>query len=243
MAERPDHEQRDVDRRPPRVATAPSPRDARSMSSQPGAATLSAVDPAADDAIRAALQAVAEPGSFFTGAERVAIAATARRSRGLTASGPDLPPLLAEHATRVATDAISIRPSHLAAWEADGRAILAYVELVAVVALITSIDAYRVGLGTDLDALPAPASGRPEPVVAEAAATTNAWVPTVGVAVAPTALSALPDEKATKDRLGKAWYLTDQLIHSYDVEPGRELSRSQMELVAARTSWLNECFF
>ena len=65
----------------------------------------------------------------------------------------------------------------------------------------------------------------------------------MGIALAPTALSALPRENAAKAALGAAWYITDKVIHQYDVEPGRELTRPQMELVAARTSWLNECFF
>ena len=111
------------------------------------------------------------------------------------------------------------------------------------VAVITSIDSYRIGIGAQLDPLPDPSPGEPVPVVHERAAKLNAWVPTVGVALAPTALSALPNEKATKDGLGKVWYLTDEFVHKYDVEPGRELTRPQMELVASRTSWLNECFF
>ncbi len=212
------------------------------MTTQPGTA-LALEDPAAEEAVRAALQAIAGPGSFFTGEERLAIAAHVRLARGLAPAAPPLSAILAETAARVAVEAITVRPEHLAAWEADGRDILAYVELVAVTSLITSIDSYRVGLGVDLDPLPAPIAGDPTPVVHEDAAKLNAWVPTVGVALAPTALSALPDEKAAKDRLGKVWYLTDEFVHKYDVEPGRELTRPQLELVASRTSWLNECFF
>ncbi|MEM7272624.1 MAG: hypothetical protein AAF547_06040 [Actinomycetota bacterium] len=202
-----------------------------------------AEDPVADAAIRTALASLVSPGSFFTGAERAAIATHARLARGLATSAPELPPVVAEAAARVAADAISTRPSHIAAWEADGRDVVAYVELVAVTALICSIDSYRIGLGVPLDQLPDPVPGDPVPAVAEEARKTNAWVPTVGVALAPTAMSALPNETATKAAVSKEWYLTDQVVHQYAVEPGRELSRPQMELVAARTSWLNECFF
>ena len=80
-------------------------------------------------------------------------------------------------------------------------------------------------------------------MIGDGAKKMNAWLPTVGIALAPTALSALPNEKANKDALNKPLYLADDVIHKYDVEPGRELTRPQMELVAARTSWLNECFF
>lgn len=200
-------------------------------------------DPDAEEAIEAALAAIAAPGSFFTGAERLAMAAHARTVRGLAEADADLPPIVADTAARVAADAIATRPSHIEAWCDDGRDVVAYVELVSVVSQVCGIDSYRVGLGTGLDPLPDPVPGEPVPEVAEGAAKMNAWVPTVGIALAPTALSALPRENAAKAALGAAWYITDKVIHQYDVEPGRELTRPQMELVAARTSWLNECFF
>lgn len=211
-----------------------------STASQP---TLAAPDQAADAAIADALTNLASAGSFFTGAERLALAQQARFARGLDATAPDLPPLVAESASRVAVEAMHSRSEHVAAWEADGREVLAFVEMVAVVAQISSIDSYRIGLGVDLDPLPAPVPGDPVLAVDERAVTSNAWVPTVGVALAPTAISALPDEKAIKNAVSKEWYLTDEFVHKYDVEPGRELSRAQMELVASRTSYLNECFF
>lgn len=200
-------------------------------------------DERADQVIEAAIGAIASPGSFFAGPERLAMAAHARGARGLTRTSSDLPPVVADTAARVAADAMATRQSHIETWVRDGRDVLAYVELVSVVAQIAGIDSYRVGLGADLDPLPDPVDGAPAPEVAEGASTMNAWVPTVGVALAPTALSALPCEKTTKESLGAAWYLTDDVIHQYDIEPGRELTRPQMELVAARTSWLNECFF
>ncbi len=211
---------------------------------------LAAVDTAAEEAIRGAWAAIASPGSFFTGAERVAFAAHARAARGLAAPaaapagmGADLPPLVAETVARVAAEAMASRSHHVQAWEDDGRDVLAYVELVSVVAQAVGIDSYRIGLGQQLDALPEPVPGAPQPAVHPDAKKMNAWVPTVGIALAPSALSALPAEKAAKQALATAWYIADDVVHRYDAEPGRELSRPQLELVAARTSWLNECFF
>lgn len=200
-------------------------------------------DPAAEEVIAESLVHLATPGSFFTGAERVAIAQHCRVARGLASAAPELPAIVAEAAARVAVEAIAVRPPQIDAWVADGRDVLAYVELVAVVAKICAIDSYRNGLGTDLDPLPAPIPGEPVPNIAENAKKMNAWVPTVGVALAPTSLSALPAEKDSKAALGMVWYINDKQVHQYDVEPGRELTRAQMELVASRTSWLNECFF
>ncbi|NNC80574.1 MAG: hypothetical protein HKN94_10525 [Acidimicrobiales bacterium] len=201
------------------------------------------VDPVADEAIQGVLRTVGSPGSFFTAAERLEFAKHARFARGLTETPSSLPPVVASAVARIAVEAMTSRSEHVAAWEQDGRDVLAYIELVAVVSVICSIDSYRVGVGAPLDVLPDPMPGDPVPVIDDRAKKANSWVPTVGVALAPTALSALPNESAMKKPLGIAFYLDDKVVHQYDVEPGRELSRPQMELVASRTSWLNECFF
>ena len=200
-------------------------------------------DSAADAAIQVALKGLATPGSFFTGAERISFAEHARFARGLTASGPTLPPVVVAAVARVAVEAKSSRSSDVDAWVADGRDVVSYVEMVSVVALISSIDSYRIGVGAPLDPFPEPVAGDPVPAVDERAETSNSWVPTVGVALAPTAMSALPAEGAIKRPLAATFYLTDEYVHKYDVEPGRELTRPQMEFVASRTSHLNECFF
>jgi len=202
-----------------------------------------AQDPAADAAIATALTALTSAGSYFTGVERSAICLHARHARGLTASAPEVLPIIASSVARVATEAMHSRQEHVAAWQAEGLDVLAFVEMVGVVAQISSIDSYRIGLGAPLDPLPAATAGEPTGASDERAVTSNAWVPTVGVALAPTALNALPVEKASKDAMSREWYLTDEFVHKYTVEPGRELTRAQMELVASRTSYLNECFF
>lgn len=207
------------------------------------ASQLAAPDTAADAAIANALTNLATAGSFFSGAERLALAQQARFSRGLDPTAPDLTPIVADTVRRVAVEAMKSRSEHVAAWEAAGHDVLAFVELVAVVAQISSIDSYRVGIGAALDPLPAPIPGDPTPNVDERAVSSNAWVPTVGIALAPTALNALPAEKRIKDEVSKEWYLTDEFVHKYEIDPGRELTRAQMELVASRTSYLNECFF
>jgi len=210
---------------------------------QAGQSHLAAADPAADAAIAAALTALASAGSYFTGAERLAMCMHARCARGLSATAPEVRSIIATSVARVATEAMHSRQEHVAAWQTEGLDVLAFVEMVSVVAQISAIDSYRIGLGAALDPLPAPVPGEPTGASDERAVTSNAWVPTVGVALAPTALNALPVEKAAKDAMAKEWYLTDEFVHKYDVEPGRELTRAQMELVASRTSYLNECFF
>lgn len=208
-----------------------------------GQAQLHAPDSAADVAITTALHALTSPGSFFTGAERAAMCMHARVARGLASTAPEVQPIIASSVARVATEAMNSRQEHVAAWEAEGLDVVAFVEMTAVVSIMCSIDSYRVGLGVPLDPLPEPTPGEPVPAINDDAVTSNAWVPTVGVALAPTSLSALPNDRAIKGAIAKEWYLTDEFVHKYDVEPGRELTRPQMELVASRTSYLNECYF
>ena len=93
-------------------------------------------DPAAEAVIAESLAHLANPGSFFTGAERLAVAQQVRVARGLASSAPELAPIVTEAAARIANEAITVRPPHIDAWVADGRDVLAYVELVAVVAKI-----------------------------------------------------------------------------------------------------------
>lgn len=200
-------------------------------------------DTAIEDAMAQAWAAIGSPGSFFTAAERVAFAEHARAARGLATATTSLPPDVATTVARVAAQAMTTREHHVQEWVQNGRDVHAYIELVAVVAQVAGMDSYRFGLGAPLDPLPAPTAGDPVPVVHPDAKRMNAWVPTVGVALAPTAISALPNESATKKAVASAWYIPDTVVHQYDVEPGLELSRPQMEVIAARTSWLNECFF
>ena len=57
----------------------------------------------------------------------------------------------------------------------------------------------------------------------------------------PISLSAVPAEQAALEALHGSAYLTFQQMQ--DPAYVRGLSRAQMELVAARTSAINECFY
>ncbi|NIR35295.1 MAG: hypothetical protein GWN79_03150 [Actinobacteria bacterium] len=68
------------------------------------------------------------------------------------------------------------------------------------------------------------------------------WVPTVGRASAPSSLSAVPAEVDAMFDVAGVLYLT--LVEMGDLTRVRDdLHRTQMELTAARTSWLNDCFY
>lgn len=190
---------------------------------------------------------MAAPGTWWSGAQRVAIAGEARAAMtsatGATTAGA-LPPVAAEAARRVAAEACSIRESDVKGWDADGLDPLAYVELVGVVSRLAAVDVATFGLGLDLRPLPDPTDEQPRPSgeTADDATVNGGWVPTVGPASAPSALTAVPPEHDAMFEVSAGLYMS--IVDMGDLGHVRDgLDRAQTELVAARTSWLNECFY
>lgn len=195
-------------------------------------------------AFRAVWDRLARPGTWWTGAGRVAIAQVARDSyRGAElAAHPDLP-----EAATLAASLLSRKPAAVTAelirgWEGVGLDSNRYVELVAVVSQTTAIDTFHRALGVDLEPLPTPQQGGPSEQLPETPAKlTRAWVPMVGPPTIPTSLSAVPAEMDALEQLHGPMYLSYEEMGDPAVQKG--LSRAQQELVAARTSAINECFF
>lgn len=183
---------------------------------------------------------LAGPGSSWTGSERVDMAAAARSSREGGAPSERLPDAAIAVAVRLGAE-----PGTMNRQEAD-RASAAvgvggYVELVGVVARTAAVDAFHVALGVPLPEFPEPVAGSATARLEAAATTGPAWVPMVGGSSIVNALSLMPDEAAAQEDLHGPLYLTyDQME---DLTFRRGLHRAQMELVAARTSALNECFY
>ena len=114
---------------------------------------------------------------------------------------------------------------------------------MSVVSRLAAIDVTAFGLGFDERPTPRSALGgeasreRPTDAVVS-----NGWVPTVGPAWAPASLSAVPDEvDAMFDVHGMLYLSMEQMSDNEIVRNG--VHRAQIELAAARTSWLNECFY
>ena len=70
---------------------------------------------------------------------------------------------------------------------------------------------------------------------------TRAWVPTVGPGHALSSFSAVDEERESMLRLSDALYL-EEVVPVNPVSKGG-LIRSQIEVLAARTSFLNDCFY
>lgn len=220
---------------------------------------------------------LASAGTWWTGAERVAIASAARaaarcrlcRDRKAALSpayfagehdgGGDgvLPAAAIDAAHRIASDPARLTRKWFDGVLTSGIGEGRYVELLAVVATLVSIDAFCRAIGAPLHPLPTPRPGEPSRRRPTAARKEDAWV-----AMLPQgrpegaesdlwdgrtgnvirALSLVPDEvRALKD-LSRAHYLT--LEEMTDLSRGRGgLDRRQVELLAARVSALRECFY
>ncbi|MEZ5167554.1 MAG: hypothetical protein R2695_14070 [Acidimicrobiales bacterium] len=152
-------------------------------------------------------------------------------------------PVPVEEATRrVAIAAAGIRPGDIARWSHEGLDALPYVELVGVVSRIAALDVAGFGLELPRFILPDAVPGAPAGVEVGGTEITTAWVPTVGPASAQSSLSAVAAEQDALSEVMEALYIRFDEI----ADPGIErdgLSRHQLELVAARTSKLNECFY
>lgn len=147
------------------------------------------------DAHRWYWEALARPGSWWTGAERVAIAAQVRRaaecalcisrkaalSPGMVAGeheGDDsLPAAAVDAVHRIVTDASRLSKGWLEKLQASGLGDGAYVELVGVVVAVVSIDAFHHGLGLAPEPLPDPESGTATGYRPPEAVQGAAWVP------------------------------------------------------------------
>lgn len=147
------------------------------------------------DAHRWYWERLARPGAWWTGAERVAIAAEVRRAPGCrlcterkTALSPGmvagehdsdgrLPAPAVDAVHRIVTDASRLSKSWLEKLHADGLGDGHYVELVGVVVAVVSIDAFHHNLGLAPEPLPDPEPGAASGYRPPNAMPGAAWVP------------------------------------------------------------------
>jgi hypothetical protein len=198
--------------------------------------------------------ALAAPGTWWTAAERVELAAQVRRARSHRADPPwqrpkpeaieaALPSAAREAVWTLALDAHKIDrvwAERMIAELGDAP----YVELIAVSACVTAIDVFAEALGVPHEPLPAAQSGEPTRERPEDVADDGAFVPMTVPWVGPNvarALSLVPAANHTFRQLVFAMYSG---THFADlVWEDTALSRPQVELVAARVSAVSECFY
>jgi len=217
----------------------------------------------------AQIEALGEPGTWFTGAQRLALAEQARAARceaGLaeslasdTAFGDGV--ALPEAAIRVARE-VAARPQPLTRAffeqaQAEGLSDAEYVEVVALVSRVVDYDVFARGLGIPLRPLPEPGDGEPSRERPPQAADQGAWVPTVPggpdcvyiygnarpQAGIISAASLVPDEARAQIALEEAQYLPLNRFMEWDYQHHEGLTRPQVEVIAGRVSDFHECFY
>jgi len=141
---------------------------------------------------------VASPGTWWTGAERVAIAAETRRARtcphcmeskaalspfstaGAHATDGVLPTAIVDAIHRVTTDAARLTKAWYEDLLASGTTPEQYVEALGVAVQVISIDEFCRALGLGEEPLPSPRTGEPARVRPDGArCADDAWVPTI----------------------------------------------------------------
>lgn len=224
----------------------------------------------------AILAHIAAPGTWWTGEQRVAIAAESRlavdckfcRERraalsiasvhGQHDSHGKLEPTAVEVIHRVRTDSGRLSRAWFDDVIARGLSVPQYVELVGVVTLLSGLDHCVRALGVAPFDLPEPQPGAPSRYLPAAARPGTAWVPMIAIEDATgadadvyfgrpfvpnivRALSQVPAQVRALWASSNAHYLpVDQIS---DPSARRSLDRMQMELVAARVSAINQCFY
>ncbi len=195
------------------------------------------------DGMRRDWQRMAAAGTWWSGQERVAIAEVFRAAQaGEAVLSPVLPDVAVEAARRLAVEPASTTAAIVANQPDAGMEHAAYVELTGVISRLAAIDAVHRALGADLEPLPTPEPGEPSRIPQPAQARQGrAFVPMVGGASIVGALSLVPDEMEAQRDIHGPLYLSYEDMALYDYQGG--LHRTQLELVAGRTSAINDCFY
>lgn len=200
-----------------------------------------AAAPERRDSIARAWINLVGPGALLTAVDRHQVIRDARAAwAGATAPNP-AHGLMGEAAHWLAVDAEGLTSEIVADFEVRGLDRLRYLEIVGLVARLSNVDFYVRGIGASPLTLPEPSLAPPSGRLHPDAVLTNMWVPTVGQSFAPHVVDALPDEGEAVRDIHEPMYVPMSSVgdaHHHDV-----LSKSQIEYLAARTSYLNECFY
>ena len=218
------------------------------------------------------LRSFARPGTWRTAAQRTAIAATARKARrdaGVQESVGDedlaalcdLPDAAVRVARAVALGGIEIDRAFCTQAQADGVTEGAYVEIVGLVARLAHLDVFARGIGVPSRKLAEPVDdkepSRERPAEAQSEGFFTSTVPNwpeggalaeslFGKGPAPNilrSLSLVPDEARRLIAIMNQEYFSGETISNFTLSTHEALSRPQIEIVAAKTSEFNQCFY
>ena len=212
------------------------------------------------EAHRLTVEGWARPGNWWSAAERLAMIDEVRRARtsdemppwvrattidGLTDRASPLPEAAIDAVWRLTNHPGTLTEDWYRETIARGLRPEAYVELVGVVATANCLDVFADAIGVDSRPLPAAAEGEPDQTTMPGVAVSTHWVPTAPVKGANVgkALTSVPVAAEAWRRLSDAQYVPPEALIKDLAWSRGALDRMQVELLAARTSLLNECFY
>ncbi len=227
-------------------------------------------------AIDEAWRCLAQPGTWWSGRERIAIAAQVRRAAlcelcrqrkaalspysvaGEHGTSGELPEDAIEAIHRLSTDAGRITEKWVRGIVDGPLGEERYVEIVSLTAIVTGLDTFDRALGRPPRQLPEPVAGEPSRVRPAGAKRNLAWVATLapediaagdpdpytvhGDKNIHRGVSLVPQEVLNFFDLDVELYLRDEEIRDFDHEY-RAINHAQIELIAARASAINACFY
>lgn len=218
---------------------------------------------------------LARPGTWLDGLTRIRIATETRHATGCplcarrkAALSPysiegehdgldELPGNWIEMIHRIVSDPGRLTHRWYQQMLASGIADTEYVEIVSVIAHVTAIDTFSLGLGVPCQPLPAPFSGTPSRYRPAEARQNEAWAPNIAwdehgpneadyFAGPPAnirrALTLVPDEARSFFDLVSHQYLPGPAMRDFGREY-RAISHAQIELLAGRISAINQCTY
>lgn len=182
-----------------------------------------------------------QPGTWWSGVERVTIADATRACWTGTTSPSDLPDAAVRVIHQIAKEpAMTTEEWVVGACEDLGE--LRYVELLGIVTRVVAVDTFARLLGLELPALPEPLAGDPTQDPPPPNLRRNrTWV-SMATPSPPSVLGAVPAASAAMNDLCDHLYMPPADMGDADWQQ-RKLNRTQMELVAATVSHHNECFY
>ncbi len=219
---------------------------------------------------------LAAPGTWLTGAQRVAVAKEVRQSMQCSfcrqrkeALSPyaidgahdcvtDLSAVMVEVIHCITTDPQRLTKTWFDDIVQQGLSEEEYVEILGTLGSVFQIDEFCRGISVPRHALPEPQRGEPSRYRPQKAGPDGAWVsmlPRDGNVDAEAdlwtgyagnvirALSLVPDETRVFQALVKPHYLDPAVIWNVTEAPHGTLSRIHIEVVAARVSAFNNCFY
>ncbi len=181
---------------------------------------------------------LAAPGPTLSGEQRIHLAGVARDGTQRSAIVPEV---LQDFANQLME-----RPAVVGAREvrtvADAVGDATTVETVAVVSILSAVDGFHDALGIDRESLPIPGPGEPTGEIRHDLKRRRTHLPMPAGPI-PVALDMVPSDARLYLSLQGPLYMTDEEMSSdvFARDPG--LNRAQMELISARLSFLNQCFY